>query len=456
MQINQKFNQKFLYNFVNLLLVFTLIITLLGFFVDIRNTLKYGGIDLRNRVVGARLLAKGLDPYYFKWTPGKDEKLLDPLDWPTIPVSRVTVNPSILLFHFPFANLPYFPQRIIWFFIQWFCLLASVFIFIKNNLHDVRTKSILITLFIFVSGSLLWRLHIDVGQFYIILVFLLALSYHFFNSNFKYSNVLGGFFVGLAACLRFPLIVMVLPMIIFRKVKMLTATLVSFFSCLLFSVLFAGLPAWQSYFSAMAINGKLNTESIPVAKADVRKIFPKIVEGMNNLQDFNGGIPNSNSSVQFLLKDNLSLQLDSKYILLILAGVLLLYSFVIYRSYQTNSPNKTNIKEIDLIFFISTITLLIADFFMPAPRNPYNDVFFIIPLILLMQNINIFNTQMLGCMLLMYFGWLTLNGMFAWLPIEVQIGEYSILSSMILMSILFMRGSISILPLRLFSNQQKN
>lgn len=443
MQINQKYLSKF----VNLLLAFALIIALLGFVTDIRNTIKFGGIDLRNRVVGARLLTKGLDPYHFKWTPGNDERLLDPLDWPTIPVTRTTVNPSVLLFHSLFANLPYFPQRIIWFVVQWFCLIASLFIFIKNNLHDLRNKSVIISILIFIFCSLIWRIHVDVGQFYIIYVFLLALSYHFLESEIKYSNALGGFFIGLAACFRFPLIIMVLPMIIFKKIKMLTFTLLSFFFCLLVSVLFTNLQVWQNYFSAMATNGKLNIESLKVDGVDVKKIFPKIVEGMN-LQDFNGGIPNSNSSLQFFLKDTLSLQLDSKYFLIILAGILLLYSFIIYR-YRAASSNKTNIKELDLIFFISSINVLIVDFLIPAPRNAYNNVLFMIPLILLMKNINPFNTQMLSCAILMFIGFLTLNGMFAWLPNEIQVGEFLMLGSMILMSVIFIKGNIPILPKKL-------
>ncbi|GJD17800.1 hypothetical protein RIVM261_027560 [Rivularia sp. IAM M-261] len=441
-------NHKYLNRFVNILLVFALIIALFGFVIDIRNTFKFGGIDLRNRVVGARLLTKGLDPYHFKWTPSDDQRLLDPLDWPTIPVTRTTVNPSVLSFHSLFANLPYFPQRIIWFVIQWFCLIASVFIFIKNNLHDLRTKLVLISILIFICGSTIWRVHVDVGQFYIILVFLLALAYQFFSSKIKYGNALGGFCIGLAACFRFPLIIMVLPMIIFKKVKMLTATLLSFFLCLVVSVLFTGLPAWQNYFSAMATNGKLNIESLEIDKVDVKKIFPQIVEGMNNLQDFNGGIPNSNSSLQFFLKESLSLQIESKYFVIIIATILLIYSFIIYQ-YRNSSNNETNIKEIDLFFFISIINVLIVDYLIPAPRHVYNNVFYIIPLILLLKNINPFNTQMLSCTMLMFIGFLTLNGMFAWLPYEIQFGEFMMLGSMILMSVLFIKGSIPILSKKL-------
>ncbi len=34
---------------------------------DTVNILKYGSLDLRNRVVGTRVLLEGSDPYFFKW-----------------------------------------------------------------------------------------------------------------------------------------------------------------------------------------------------------------------------------------------------------------------------------------------------------------------------------------------------------------------------------------------------
>jgi hypothetical protein len=436
----QEVNQKFISKLVNILLIVAIVIGLLGFLSDFRNTLKFGGIDLRNRVVGARLLTKGLDPYYFKWRQGDDERLIDPLDWPTIPVSRVTVNPSILLFQSTFANLPYFPQRIIWFVMQWFCLITSVFIFVKNSLHTLQSKFILISIFTLISGSFLWRLHIDVGQFYIVYVLLLSLAYKCFNSNFKYANALGGFFTGLAACFRFPIIVIVLPMIIFRKFQMLIATIVSFFTCLAVSILLAGLPAWQSYLSAMTANSKLNAGLISVAKVDLEKIYPKIIEGMNNLQSFAGGLPHSDSSLQSLLRRIFSLQMESKYLIIMLAATLLLYSFTIYSFNQNN--HKANGTTVDLVFLIGLITILIADFLIPAPRYPYNDVLFIIPLILLLKNIKLSNTLMLSCAILMYTGFLILNGMFSWVPAEVQVGQFLILSSMILISIIFVKTDI--------------
>src|SRR3954470_14128773 len=52
----------------------------------------YGGIDVRNRCVGARVLTAGMDPYTFRWQPGMPDTLLDPRHPAEVP--RVTVPPT--------------------------------------------------------------------------------------------------------------------------------------------------------------------------------------------------------------------------------------------------------------------------------------------------------------------------------------------------------------------------
>lgn len=53
---------------------------------------------------------------------------------------------------------------------------------------------------------------------------------------------------------------------------------------------------------------------------------------------------------------------------------------------------------------------------------------------------------MLSCTILMYIGLLILNGMLIWLTNEIQVGELIILTSMMLMSLMFLKGSMSIFP----------
>jgi len=64
-------------------------------------------IDLRNRVVGARLISQDRSPYYYKWDPSQPETLFDPIDRCPIKNNMITAPPSILLMMQPIANKSY-------------------------------------------------------------------------------------------------------------------------------------------------------------------------------------------------------------------------------------------------------------------------------------------------------------------------------------------------------------
>ena len=119
------------------------LISLMGFIVDLKNTITYPGTDLRNRVVGARLMLEGIDPYFFKWQPGLSEKLYDPLDIPSEFLSKLSVPPTVLVLHSAIAGLSYMQQKLIWLFVQWLALIGTILIFLKNSNSQLKTASIL-------------------------------------------------------------------------------------------------------------------------------------------------------------------------------------------------------------------------------------------------------------------------------------------------------------------------
>lgn len=132
---------------LNVLLFLALLITAIGFLVDIRNTLNYIGTDLRNRVVGARLIIEGIDPYFFKWVPGLSDRLYDPLDDPSHILSKVSVPPTVLTLHSIMARLPYLQQKVLWLIVQWTAFAGIVSIFVKSNRSRLKRISILIVSF---------------------------------------------------------------------------------------------------------------------------------------------------------------------------------------------------------------------------------------------------------------------------------------------------------------------
>lgn len=126
----------------NLLLLLAIVISIVGFVVDIRNTISYTGTDLRNRVVAARLVLEGIDPYFFNWHPGLSERLYDPLNNPLELLSKVSVPPTVLALHSIIAKLSYLQQKIIWLLVQWAAFIIIVLIFAKTSSSKLKSNSI--------------------------------------------------------------------------------------------------------------------------------------------------------------------------------------------------------------------------------------------------------------------------------------------------------------------------
>lgn len=132
---------------INILLLLAVLVTIIGFLVDLQNTFSYIGTDLRNRVVGARLIIEGIDPYFFKWVPDLSDRLYDPLEDPNHILSKVSVPPTVLALHSIMARLPYMQQKVLWLIVQWAAFIGIVSIFIKSNTSRLKRISILVVSF---------------------------------------------------------------------------------------------------------------------------------------------------------------------------------------------------------------------------------------------------------------------------------------------------------------------
>jgi hypothetical protein len=421
--------KKYLSKIINVVLVFAIIISLIGFCIDLKYTLTHGGIDLRNRVVGARLLTRGLDPYYFRWRPGNDVRLLDPMDQLQLPVSRVTVPPSVLVLHSLIANFPYFVQKIIWFILQWAAFLLSLLFLLINHKKPWINKFILIITLLLISGNSFWRLHVDYGQIYVVYVVLISLSYWICQKDFKGNNILGGGVIGFAASLRFPIIIMVLPMILFKKFKLFAATVASFGLFTFIFVAITGLQVWANFFSAMRVIGKLTVGLIKTSNSDVSIVLPSTIEGLNYLRNFLSVCPTSTRSIPLVL-EKLNIKLESNQLIVILGILLLTYSGLILWRIK-KQRNQSQIQDVDQIFLIGTIMILIIEWFIPAPRTPYSDIQLLIPLVLVLKNLNYSNDKSIILVSLLVTGLLLTNGTFPWFPQSVLTGQFILMGTLI-------------------------
>lgn len=168
----------------------------------------YGGTDLRVRVVGARALLRGINPYKIKDSKDLDPALRDP-DQEVL--SRCTYHPTLLLFYAPFAALSYPAQRMIWAALEWSALGGSVALLsfcLKSN--NLRFWFCVAAVGLF-GGAPFWRLHVERGQYYIFVVLLISVGMLLLLRT--KSSIAAGIAFGFAICLRPTAICFVLPLL---------------------------------------------------------------------------------------------------------------------------------------------------------------------------------------------------------------------------------------------------
>ena len=153
-----------------------------------------GTIDLRNRVVGARLQMDGKAPYMYKWVAG-DDTLRYYNEVNRIGVSNSTATPFFHTLLYPIANLPQRTISYIWLFVEYALLFISGLLAwrLAGNNRQKIAVAITIALFLFTEA---WKNHIALGQLYL---FIPCLAMIFYYCVRKRDNYVAAFFAGLFA-----------------------------------------------------------------------------------------------------------------------------------------------------------------------------------------------------------------------------------------------------------------
>lgn len=367
--------EKNLRYLINILLICAILISIIGFYKDYKNTITFGTVDFRSRVVGARLILEKKDPYFYKWKEGDSELLLQPTENINSPISNITVPPTVLTFYASIAKLPYKVQKIIWFFAQWFLLIGSIFLLSKSTNSWIKTKLIWIFGLVFISGSSFWRLHVERGQVYILYIFLISLAYWIYTRNFKNNQILSGFFIGLTVSLRPTYIIMCLPMLIYKKFKVLIGAAAGIIIGIATSFIFVNFSIWKSYFSLTSIYGKIYMGEIQLPAYE--SISNRTIEGVSNLNSM-ANIPAVDASVVNILKENLHLNLNVTYLLISIILILIISSILmlIFR-YGNDNPK--------FVFLLGLVITSTCDFFLPAHKFSYGNVIWLLIIALLID-----------------------------------------------------------------------
>ncbi len=430
-QIEKKSNKKS--KIIKLLCIAAIVVSIIGLVVDIKNTITYPGTDLRNRVVGARLMLEGIDPYFFKWQPGLSEKFYDPLDIPTELLSKLSVPPTVLALHSVIAGLSYLQQKIIWLIFQWAALIGTLLLFIKVNNSQAKTNLMIVIGSLF-ANSLFWRFHINSGQIYIIYVFLTSISWYLLNKASGYNSIFSGFFMGIVASLRPTFVLFYIPFIFCRRYYFIFGGFLGLLSSVSLSCLLFGTAIWKKYVLAMlSMIGIIdpNTYSSLETKAfsaNSNIAYPTAVEGF----DWNVRNPLElyldNTSLYDVLN---AIDIPNKRNLLIVGFVamVVLSSLYIFKYFSS----KTNI---NYLFLFGYLICLVTDFFIPVGRYSYYDIQMIIPLLIIVSQANMKELIEDKAIALLIIGFILSIGGFIIIPRALFFSTFLILSYILYVSFL--------------------
>jgi hypothetical protein len=240
-----------------------------------------GGTDLRNRVVGARLMGKGYSPYFYKWMPEDGERLLDPNDNRSRLVNGNTVTPAVLYVLFPITFLKYPDIRLIWTSLEILAAIAIIWIMLKTyEGTSPLTAAGIVILGLLTSNY--WFMHVERGQMPIFYVFFFAIIYYVYKSDWKYAEFISGFMGGLFLFFR-PFSAMIgLGFLLHGKVKWVKGYITGIIAGILILVI-PNPPLWKDYFKAMAEFGnECLGKGHTIKETSVIK-YPTVIEGATNL-----------------------------------------------------------------------------------------------------------------------------------------------------------------------------
>jgi hypothetical protein len=341
---------------------------LVSFGVDFANTAQGGAIDLRNRITGLRLLEHGIDAYHYKWREGDPPEYCDPYNNPKLPVSKTTATPALLMLHLPLAALPYRLAQFLWFFAQWVLLLGTGWLWLRacGNSRTRWLAALFVTGFTYTAA---WRLHAERGQAYVLLAFLFAgwlTATRDAKRGHGFPGFVGGCLAGFLIALRPPFLLLV-PFLALHRRGQLAGAAVGL-------ALGFGLPllinpaGWTDYFSAMQAHSELYRNGVDPAPG--LQNYPPKVEGIpTDILGHYVAIPYADFSAYALLKalglerNPLTGEAIPAWPFLLAAAV----PFAFWLGLSRGQPAERLLPGLAAWFFL-------ADLFLPAYRDSYNDV----------------------------------------------------------------------------------
>lgn len=353
------------YIILGIISVFTLLTIIKSFTL----TSKYGGADLRTRIVASRLITTPHSPYFYKWNPEDGEYYLDPLDMETRLVNGNVVTPAVLFTIYPLARMPYPAVRMLWTMLLVLAGLATVYMLCKirdSNTTIIASSFMLLGL----VCSDTWLYNIERGQMYIFYTFLLALMYRCYTSTWKYSAFVSGFIGGFFILFRPFAAVIGIGFLLHGKWKWVLGCITGL---VLASALFI-LPKaslWPDYYAGMK---EYVAEHLGYGHTNPQAAVhdkPVIIEGATNLTEYTYFNVGRLDAVSMYLKQ-FGISIDGTQSLVLYIIVLVALSVWFFMLRKKSSPVA--------LFLFAFLLFILGELFSATPRGAYNVIQWLFPL----------------------------------------------------------------------------
>jgi hypothetical protein len=259
----------------------------------------------------------------------------------------------------PYALFPYRNGQYLWFVSQWALLLGTAWLWWRRC-ADARRRLLLGALVTGLTYTAAWRLHVERGQSYVLLLFLFAAWLAWtLEPRARLRTFLAGFTAGLLMTLR-PPFALLLPVMAWRWRGQLPGAIAGLLLGLALPLIFSG-SIWHDYFSAMETHSHLYRNAIDPPPGP--QAYPPMIENMpTDLLAHYVAIPYADFSVHGLLRMLGAEPFPAAPILV--AGLIFFAAwFWAMRGRDTGR----------LLLGLAAWMFLI-DLFLPAYRNTYNDV----------------------------------------------------------------------------------
>jgi hypothetical protein len=415
--------------------IFLLVLLSHSIYRDVHLEKQYT-VDLRNRVVGARLQKDGKLPYNYYFLPVDGLRYFDIQNFnsDSSGANNITASPFFHQLLYPICDLQQRSISKIWLWLQYILLVCMIFIFSELT-RDKNKKLLILNLGIIFTLTEAWKNLIICGQLYFFVAFLICCIIAGLINNKKSGIILAGICASAFVLTRPIGIVLFIPFLIFYK-KYIIFLAVSFSGLIIYLLFVLNDPYEKSLYLNYASRMKMhvlyhqsaltNPPEIPKSNTlSVRKFEGIDFEEVNQqINDHPIKVYSENGNIFILYFFLTHKKMPLVWLFLLSAGAILTLTILFYFHCK-----KYPAQKMQIILFGFTM-YMIVELLSPVTRHQYYTVQWF-PLVLAGFLVLPGWTGRISFILL---AGLMLNIVnFPWLPMRHTLGEFCWLAGMLLL-----------------------